>query len=301
MANRSLGQPWRSVFLIDCCRSILTIAILLGSSAWGPQAAAQVFGPPAALNPNAATDSGDDFSPQVTTDGAGNWLAVWDSTDSLGATLGTDADILVSRSSDTGVSWTVPAALNANAATDSGDDFSPQVATDGAGYWLAVWASDDSLSATLGTDADILISRSSNAGASWTALAAFNSNAATDSGFDFSPQVTTDGSGNWVVVWNSDDSLGTTLGTDTDILYSTRSIRPHSALGYRPPALGIIVPAEELPMRTGTTQDGNGATQRVTIATRAATSDWARAPRRGARDLGSPVNPATFAIPAARE
>ena len=231
--------------MIDCCRSILTIAILLGSSAWGSQAAAQVFGPPAALNPNAATDSGDDFSPQVASDGAGNWLAVWDSTDSLGATLGSDSDILVSRSSDAGVSWTAPAALNRNAATDSGDDFSPQVATDGAGYWLAVWTSDDSLSATLGTDSDILVSRSSNAGASWTALAAFNSNAATDSGFDFSPQVTTDGSGNWLVVWNSDDTLGATLGTDTDILYSTRSIRPHSALGFRPPAPEIIVPGDE--------------------------------------------------------
>ncbi len=134
MGNRSLGQPWRSVLLIDCCRSILTIAILLGSSAWGSRAAAQVFGPPAALNPNAATDSGDDFSPQVSTDGAGNWLAVWDSADSLGATL----------------------------------------------------------------------------------------------------------------------------GSDSDILYSTRSIRPHSALGYQPPALEIIVPGEELPMRTGARKMGMG-------------------------------------------
>jgi hypothetical protein len=36
-------------------------------------AAYSTFSPTAALNTNAATDSGDDFSPQVTTDGAGNW------------------------------------------------------------------------------------------------------------------------------------------------------------------------------------------------------------------------------------
>jgi len=231
--------------LIDCCRSILTIAILLGSSAWGSQAAAQVFGPPAALNPNAATDSGDDFSPQVASDGAGNWLAVWDSTDSPGATLGSDSDILVSRSSDAGVSWTAPAALNRNAATDSGNDSSPQLASDGAGNWLAVWDSTDSRGATLGSDSDILVSRSSDAGVSWTAPAALNPNAATNSGDDSSPQISTDRAGNWLAVWVSTDSLGATLGTDTDILYSTRSIRPHSALGYRPPAPEIIVPGDE--------------------------------------------------------
>ena len=56
----------------------------------------------------------------MTTDGAGNWVAVWDSGDSLGGTIGTDHDILVSRSSDAGATWTAPAALNTNAATDSG-------------------------------------------------------------------------------------------------------------------------------------------------------------------------------------
>jgi len=39
---------------------------------------------PAALNTNAATDSGNDYFSQVTTDGAGNWVAVWESHDSLG-------------------------------------------------------------------------------------------------------------------------------------------------------------------------------------------------------------------------
>lgn len=34
---------------------------------------------------------------QVTTDGGGNWMAVWCSEDTFGATIGTDRDILVAR------------------------------------------------------------------------------------------------------------------------------------------------------------------------------------------------------------
>ena len=101
---------------------------------------------PAALNTNAATDVGDDSVPQVTTDGAGNWVAVWTSSESLfdpnlGAFIGTDYDILVSRSTDKGGSWTSPVALNSNADTDSGADARPQVTTDGGGNWVAVWRS----------------------------------------------------------------------------------------------------------------------------------------------------------------
>ena len=178
---------------------------------------------PAALNTNAATDSGLDWAPQVTTDGAGSWVAAWQSTDSLGATIGTEYDIFFSRSSDAGATWSAPAALNTNAATDSGEDFVPQVTTDGAGNWVVVWRSDDSLGGTTGSDWDILFARSSDAGETWTATAALNSNAATDSGDDETPQVTTDGAGNWVAVWQSTDSLGTTIGTDYDILFATGS------------------------------------------------------------------------------
>jgi len=176
---------------------------------------------PAALNTNAATDSGGDYWPQVTTDGAGHWVAAWYSSDSLGGTIGTDWDILVARSADNGATWTAPAALNTNAATDSGQDYYPQVTTDGAGRWVAVLHSTDSLGGTIGTDYDILVARSTDNGATWTAPAALNTNAATDSGDDYLPQVTTDGAGHWVAVWDSTDSLGGTIGTDYDILYAT--------------------------------------------------------------------------------
>ena len=63
---------------------------------------------PAALNSNAASDSGTDESPQVTTDGAGNGVAVWHSYEDLGGTIGTDMDIPVTRSTDNGTNWSAP-------------------------------------------------------------------------------------------------------------------------------------------------------------------------------------------------
>ena len=40
---------------------------------------------PVVVNTNAASDSGDDLFPQVTSDGLGNWIAVWESDDPSGA------------------------------------------------------------------------------------------------------------------------------------------------------------------------------------------------------------------------
>ncbi|UCE58556.1 MAG: right-handed parallel beta-helix repeat-containing protein, partial [Phycisphaerales bacterium] len=175
---------------------------------------------PAALNTNAASDSGHDHYPQLTTDGQGNWLAVWHSHEDLGGTIETDGDILFSISTDNGTTWSAPAPLNTNAASDSGNDWSPQLTTDGQGNWLAVWWSDDDLAGTIGGDIDILFSRSTDNGGSWTATAPLNSNAASDTGHDFSPQLTTDRQGNWLAVWHSGDDLGGTIGTDGDILFS---------------------------------------------------------------------------------
>ena len=212
------------------------VSLLIVLSLSGPPATAQVFDPVAALNTNAATDSGGDAEPQVTTDGAGNWVAVWLSNDDLGATIGSDDDILVARSTDDGATWTAPAALNTNAATDSGNDQYPQVTTDGAGNWVAVWNSTEDLGGSIGTDFDILVSLSSDAGATWSAPVALNTNAATDSGADEWPQVTTDGAGSWVAVWQSTEDLGGSIGTDLDILVARSS--DAGATWSAPAALG---------------------------------------------------------------
>jgi len=159
------------------------------------------------LNTNAGIDFEDDLLPQLTTDRQGVWVAVWESKESLGDTIGTDADILVARSSDDGATWTAPAPLNSNAASDTGQDQAPQLTTDAQGAWIATWHSRDSLGGTIGTDADILVARSMDDGVTWTAPAPLNTNAADDSEDDNSPQVTTDESGAWVAVWQSAGSL----------------------------------------------------------------------------------------------
>jgi len=65
------------------------------------------------------------------------------------------------------------------------------------------------------------VARSTDKGATWTAAAPLNTNAATDSGGDEYPQVTTDGAGHWVAVWSSTENLGGTIGGDSDIFYAT--------------------------------------------------------------------------------
>jgi Neuraminidase (sialidase) len=111
---------------------------------------------------NAITDSGNDTRPYLATDSNGIWLAAWQSTeDNISGSIGTDNDILVARSDDNGTTWTTAQVLNGTASTDSGEDENPKLLSDGAGNWLAVWRSLDSLGGTVGTDRDIFFTQSS--------------------------------------------------------------------------------------------------------------------------------------------
>jgi len=175
---------------------------------------------PVPLNTSAATDDGQDFNVRIATDRFGHWVAVWNSSSTLGNTIGTDHDILVARSIDNGANWSIPVPLNTNAATDTGIDGNAEIATDGFGHWVVVWSSSDSLGNTIGTDHDVLVARSVDNGANWSNPVPLNSNAASDSGVDYNPVVTTDREGHWVTVWYSDDTLGGTTGTDSDIHFS---------------------------------------------------------------------------------
>ena len=175
---------------------------------------------PLPLNTNAVGFGGADLMPQLTTDGAGNWLAIWASKETLEGTIGNDFDILFATSTDDGESWTDPQALNTNAAVDSEDDAWPQLTTDSSGNWVAVWASNDDLGGTIGTDRDILFARSTDNGANWTAPEPLNTNAASDGSFDLRPELTTDGVDHWVAVWASGEDLDESIGPDVDILFS---------------------------------------------------------------------------------
>ncbi|UCE61954.1 MAG: hypothetical protein JSU63_09515, partial [Phycisphaerales bacterium] len=77
-----------------------------------------------------------EWAPWLTTGGTGTWVAVWDSKDDLGGTIGSDYDILIRRSADAGGNWTLEQALNSNATTGGGANCC--TATDGNGNWVAV-------------------------------------------------------------------------------------------------------------------------------------------------------------------
>lgn len=203
-------------------RNWTMLFLVLGVMNWGSgEVWAQVSpGPPSVLNSNGTTDTGDDWSPQLTTDGAGIWAAVWYSDENLNGDAGTDYDIFMSWSQNNGATWGAARLLNTTGIGDVGDDHSADVTTDGQGAWICVWSSDENLNGTAGTDRDIFVSRSHDNGATWTDPALLNTNGNSDTGDDWTPQLTTDGAGTWAVIWSSHEDLNTTAGTDRDIFVS---------------------------------------------------------------------------------
>jgi hypothetical protein len=112
------------------------------------------------LGPSATTDDGDDLVPCLSTDRKGTWIAAWYSKQSLNRTLHFDRNILFSRSTDNGLTWSTNAPLNADASA-GGDDLTPAIATDGNGRWIACWWSK-------GPDGIIRTAYSDNNGATWS-------------------------------------------------------------------------------------------------------------------------------------
>lgn len=176
---------------------------------------------PTSVNTSATTDSKGDFGPHVATDGS-KWIAVWRTQDTLGGQLGGDDDVLLARSND-GLVWSPPQLLNTNAKTDSGGDFEPFIASDGPNHWLAAWRSQEAV-ASSGTDDDILLTRSSDGGTTWSAPAILNANATFDVRGDYEPVLGGRGDGEWLAAWRSRDTLagtgGPTKGTDDDIVFA---------------------------------------------------------------------------------
>ncbi|HUT66697.1 MAG TPA: sialidase family protein [Spirochaetota bacterium] len=170
------------------------------------------------LNSNAASDeTAWDYFPGTMTDGNGTWVAAWYSSADIDY-AGTDLDILFSRSTDDGVTWSGPHLLDSNATSGTGEDRLPSVMTDGSGTWVTVWRSMEIFNDS-GIDRDIFFSRSTDNGASWSASQVLGS-ANTDS--DERPVVMTDGNGTWVTAWFSNEDLDG-AGADNDIFFS-RSI-----------------------------------------------------------------------------
>lgn len=152
-------------------------------------------------------DFGD--QPCLATDGGVNWVAAWDACTVTGSTIDTGRDILVSRSTDAGVTWSVPDYLNSDHSEPLTRNFGPVVACDGAGRWLTVWESHNT-SYTSFRKEHLSFSRSTDGGATWSPVQALTTETTeTQSG----AAVAADGSGTWIVAWESNGT------TDTDLFY----------------------------------------------------------------------------------
>jgi hypothetical protein len=175
------------------------------------------WAPVAYLHSSMETDLGNDIVARIASDQAGNLVVVWRSDNLIGTNGIGDPDIHYSRSDDGGATWTAPAALNTDALTDGLIDIEGTVGTDRAGHWAAAWYRDNT---GLGSDRDILFARSTDNGLTWTAPQPLNTNWATGTGNNARPRLVADGTGNWVAVWYSNETLGLPIGSDPDVFYA---------------------------------------------------------------------------------
>jgi hypothetical protein len=176
-------------------RVFVTAALFIFSSSCA-LATLSPWSAPAPLASDAASDGAREDSRAGTpvTNGNDVWISAWSTLN------GGDYDISFVRSADNGATWSPRAFLNSLAPTDSGADTDPQLATDGAGNWVAVWHSFNTASG-FASDAEIFYSTSSNDGISWSPSQILNADSVTDPYADYFPRIATDGSGNWIVVW----------------------------------------------------------------------------------------------------
>ncbi len=146
--------------------------------------------------------------PTIATNGSGRWVAAWEAGDAM----------YTSISTDDGVTWGTPVTILA-----AGDGFQlyPSIATDAAGTWVLVWQSTGLLGgATGGNDDDILFSRSIDNGATWSPVSMLNSDGGAGYQGYGNPSIVTDGSGNWVTVWETTAEAWSARSTDNGATWS---------------------------------------------------------------------------------
>jgi len=151
--------------------------------------------------PLSPPDSRTDWQASVAGDGNGHWVVVWRSDDYLNGPLH-DGDLLVSVSGDDGITWSVPATLNDDAATDDRPDAEPEVVTDEAGTWLTLWN---------GGYSSVRVSRSTDNGVIWSPADVIYV------GDAYMPRFATDRAGTWVAAWhyNTGNVTGDILSTSS--------------------------------------------------------------------------------------
>jgi hypothetical protein len=174
--------------------------IALGLFGICASAQAQVF----STAKNVSNNSDYSFTPQVAVDAAGNIYAVWEDD------TANNSNILFSRSSDGGATFSVPR----NLSNSSGWSFGPRLLVDSHGGINVVWVDP-----TPGNQ-DIFFTHSTDGGTTFS----IPQNLSNDPPTSGNPQIAADASGNISVVWESDNiTLGIlfTHSTDGGATFST--------------------------------------------------------------------------------
>ncbi|NUM56582.1 MAG: exo-alpha-sialidase [Candidatus Hydrogenedentes bacterium] len=158
-----------------------------------------------------------DRVPRVATDGAGHWVAVWETSELASGPNPVDLDIAVSRSSDNGATWSTPSHVAKNAGID---DAFPAIATDGNGTWVCAYTSQ---SVEEPYHRAVQTCKSTDNGATWSPPV--DANPSDPIGpYVYSPSIAADTAGNWVLVWSTTYTLLSDpdpLVGDDDIAVST--------------------------------------------------------------------------------
>jgi hypothetical protein len=168
----------------------------------------QSWSAPAPVNTDAAVDARFDIFPTLATDGAGTWVATWQSRAHLLFAPGEDlGDVWAARSTDNGATWTAPAPISTS---PTQHDWNPVVVAASPGTFVIAWGA---YQVDPATDQEIYFTRSTDGGLTWSAQAVLNSDAATDlgqfgyQGNDTYPSLASDGAGTVVATWNRDGSI----------------------------------------------------------------------------------------------
>lgn len=205
-----------------------------GGETWSP---AQILNSDAA-NDGGAQPIGNDGGARLLSLEDGKWLATWHRY--LG---GGGAELLFSRSVNNGVSWTPPAVIDNPAGGSKSEEngaiglyilgpglgwIAPDGTSPGEKLYYGIGYGDKSVRKPKvqlsGNDYDLRGYFTDADGKRWTNPEIALPNAFTDSKDDDEPVLAADGKGHIVLVWYSFDSLGGTIGTDADILFSTATI-----------------------------------------------------------------------------
>ncbi len=165
------------------------------------------------LNANAVTETRFNSEPVIATDGGSDWIVAWHSNQPMVGEIeiGPDDDILYATSGDDGLSWSETRFLNTDADVDSAVDRRTSIAWVEESTFIVAW---DSVERS-GPDADIYFSRTTDAGANWSAPAALHADAS-GGGHDYGVQLTVESPSAVGAIWYSNRNRLSTL-SDFDI------------------------------------------------------------------------------------